>query len=310
MLRLSKHDLLTGLLAFGFLFSAGVVQAGFAVDGSLLDWGGDATLNFGLPNNTTGSGVGDGFTFQYHHEDSSDTAGDTGPLGPNHGGQNYDGEFLGVGQFASKLLIAIVTGQRPDNGFQRYAPGDIRITTSDGSIFGIEVGGGAGGGSGSAITEGASGSTYSLNSNGYTSGHTASPAVGPGSDHKAGALFLTSAANWILDPISGGTPPFDGQQPVQLQFTGGTFLGMADFIYTRDAVTSQKAAIELAIDLSLFGSGVSITSVQWAPSCGNDVLHVGVTPGMIQVPEPASFLLGLLGVGGIAGVRRIRRRNA
>ena len=211
--------------ALAVSLSASAVQAGLVtVNGDLSEWGGNAALDFSLPNNAVGTATVGGLTFRYHHEDSSDTAGDSGPLGPNHGGQNYDGEFLGVGVDGTDLVIAIVTGQRSDNGFTRFAPGDIRITTTNGSIYGIEVGGGAGGGPGAAITEGANGSTYALNSSGYTTGHTSSPGAGPGSDHTAGALFLTDSSDWILDPINGGTPPFDGLQPVQLQFTEGTFL--------------------------------------------------------------------------------------
>jgi hypothetical protein len=65
------------------------------------------------------------------------------------------------------MYLAIVTGQRPDNGLSTYSPGDIYMTTPLG-IVSIEVGGGPGGGAGGAIAEGAEGSTYNVYSNGYT----------------------------------------------------------------------------------------------------------------------------------------------
>ena len=52
----------------------------------------------------------------------TDNAGDGGYLGPYYGGQNYDGEFLAASFDGVKLSIVVVTGQRPDNGFSRFAP--------------------------------------------------------------------------------------------------------------------------------------------------------------------------------------------
>lgn len=291
------------LAAAVVLFSASV-EAGFVVDGDLSDWGvTNSTLTtWTIASVSSGAAIGDGFEFKYMREDSSDTAGDSGFLGPNYGGQNYDAEFLGVGRNGSYLVIAIVTGQRPDNGFARFAPGDIRIGTSLG-YFGVEVGGGAGGNGGAAINEGAPGSTYTLNSSGFTTAHTASP---PGNLHTAGSVWLTSPSDWILDPITAGTPPFDGKQPVQLQFTGGILKGTADYIYTLNSLTAQHAVIELAIPMSVFG-GALIESVQWAPACGNDVLYVETA---IHSPEPATLVMSLLGMAGFAGVRRYRRNAA
>ena len=50
---------------------------------------------------------------------------------------------MGVALQGNVMYIAIVTGQRPDNGLMRYSPGDIYMTTPVG-VVGIEVGGGVG----------------------------------------------------------------------------------------------------------------------------------------------------------------------
>ncbi len=94
----------------------------------------------------------------YAIEDTSDSAGDNGFVGPNYGGQNYDVEFLGVKQQGSRIYLAMVSGLRPDNGFERFGPGDIRLVVN-GVTYGIEVGGGVGGGAGGMLTGGMEGST-------------------------------------------------------------------------------------------------------------------------------------------------------
>lgn len=92
----------------------------------------------------------------YRSEDKSgsnnDTYGDSQYVGPNTGGQNYDVEFLGVAAsgnstLGTKLHIGIASGIRPDNGFSRFAPGDImiRVTNltqnSPTKVFALETGG-------------------------------------------------------------------------------------------------------------------------------------------------------------------------
>lgn len=289
-------------------------QAGFVVDGDLRDWeivNNSAHTDWDVPA-VSGIGVyttSYGFKFKYAREDSSDTAGDSGYIGPNSGGQNYDTEFLAAGVFGSELRISIVTGQRRDNGFERFAPGDLRITMTPGGgtevIYGLEIGGGRGGTTGTSVNLGDPGSTYGLNSSGFTTSHTAS-ATGPiGTAHVAGSIWRTTDTDWILDPISGGTGdkfwPEPGKDPVQLQFTGGTYAGMASaYKYKFGSSLGQKAVIEISIPMSVFG-GLAFWSVQWGPSCGNDILHV---------PEPASFGILMTGALGFLGVAGLRRRKS
>jgi len=259
-------------------------RAGLIVDGHLADWGvvvadhNGSTYGFLSGLDLLGS----------HIEDQNDTAGHSFVLGPNQGGQDYDAEMMAVALEGGRIFIAIVTGQRPDNGLASFGPGDIRIETESGTL-GIEVGGGVGGGSGSLITAGAPGSTYTLDGNGVTKSHAvAAPAQVAGS--------IWSGATWLLDPIA-------PKGPVQLQINAGsTLVGMADYVYTRDSLTTQHAVIELSFDLALLGGWGRPFSVHWRPACGNDELDVHA---VIPIPEPG--VLAMTAVG--AAMATIRRRR-
>src|SRR3569623_1307118 len=161
---------------FAVVASSSISAAPIVIDGNLDDWG--LTVSDGNESNFLHPRADIGLLSYY--------------LGPGYGGQNYDAEFMGVALQGSTLYITIVTGQRPDNGFNRYSPGDIRITTANG-LYGIEVGGGKGGRGGAAITEGERGSTYRLNASGYTVGYKKTAA-----GQYVGSLW--SNVDWILDP--------------------------------------------------------------------------------------------------------------
>jgi hypothetical protein len=312
MRRVFKHALRGCAAALSLSWAISSASAAIvSVDGSLADWGvAVAPANassFGVPANSSGTRVLSGFSYQYQVEDQSDSAGHTGFLGPEYGGQDYDAEFLGAGVDNGRLVIAIVTGQRPDNGTSFFGPGDIRIMTNIGT-FGVEVGGeyGHNGGAASAATtEGALGSTYKLdasgvtlgvrNSNGATSGNATGLVSNVG--QQAGSVWLNPT--WINDPIA--NPP---TTPTQMQFTGGTLMGLADYYFSRDAGPNDHAIIELAIPYAFFGDGVIVTGVQWAPSCGNDIVQVATN---YRMPEPATF--GMLLIGALGAVVIARRRN-
>jgi hypothetical protein len=280
----SKAVLVLGWLAAWCVASA-ATAAPLVVDGSLADWGftvADNNLSTFVPSND--------YTLQgLVTEDTSDTAGDSFFLGPNYGGQNYDVEAMAVATQGGFLHVAIVTGQRPDNGLARYSPGDLKIVTGGGT-YGVEVGGGAGGGAGTALSAGAAGSTYTLDANGFTISHATANA-----QQLVGTVW--HEPNWVLDPIA----PFE---QVQMQMdAGGTLVGQASLVYTRNAVTTQHAIIELAIPLSFFED--PILSIMWRPSCGNDELIVG---SLNIVPEPGSFVLAAAAAVGILPL--VRRRKA
>lgn len=289
----------------GFLMTlcGAAANAGFVADGSLTDWG--SNNSWTTDSWITGlTGTGSGFTYVFFKDDLAGNAGHSGVLGPNQGGQDYDAEFMGVAVIGNKLVISIVTGQRADNGASYYSPGDIRIQANN-AIYGVEVGGGVGGGSQTQVNYNDAGATYLVNSNGFTTSpylDSTHPA-----DHKAGTVWKD--ATWINDPISTptgptGPPNFYGQNPVQ-QFTGGTHVGdSTDYKYVMDSSHGQHAVIELSIDLGAFVGSITIDEIQWAPACGNDFVYVQPN---IHVPEPASFAMGLLGVVGVAGLRRQRR---
>ena len=286
---------------------------GIAINGNLSDWGVSVAdnngSNFGVAAGAGQATLGDGSVMYYHLEDQHDLAGHSTLLGPNYGGQDYDAEFMGVVLNGTQLSIAIVTGQRPDNGFTFFAPGDIRIQTSQG-VFAVEVGGGMGGGSGTAITEGALGATYRLNANGETKGALLSDGTAVGDLSGPNPQLVANASQtagsiwkdpeWIFDPI---VP----QGPTQMQFVGGTRVGDADYIYTRNSSTSQHSIIELTLDAALLGGGI-LESVYWRPSCGNDELNVDVDRQI--VPEASTLVSwGLLAFCAALGMVFNKRRK-
>ena len=283
-------------LGLGVAMSAASASA-ITVDGNLSDWGitvaDNNNSNFSSPSTTIGLEAS--FT-----EDQNDFAGNNGYVGPNYGGQNYDAEFMGVAVQGNIMYIAIVSGQRPNNGLSKYSPGDIYMTTPVG-IVGIEVGGGIGGGAGGMITEGDAGSTYNLSSNGYTQSYGTTDAA-----QTAGSVWAN--ADWIQDPIAPGSP-------VQMEINGAsTKVADADYAYTRDTDTNQHSVIELALDLTnlLDEDGSGSIGIHWSPSCGNDIVHalinVSAPITTTEVPEPGSALVWLVGVGMI-GAMRVRRRK-
>ncbi|MEX2455453.1 MAG: hypothetical protein WD470_12155 [Rhodospirillaceae bacterium] len=272
------------------LSGAPASASSITIDGNLSDWGvfvGDNnTSNFSSPS--TGIGLLASFT-----EDQNDEAGDGGYVGPNHGGQNYDAEFLGVALQGSTLYLAIVSGQRPDNGATKFGPGDIHMTIN-GVNYGIEVGGGNGG----VVAAGDAGATYALNSNGFTTGIVSTNAA-----QTAGSVWTD--ISWIDDPIAPATE-------VQMQVDGGsTQVGTAEYVYTGNTVTGQHSIIELALDISnLLGEdGEGLIGIYWSPSCGNDIVQALVLAAVPQndIPEPGSAFVWMLGVAALVGARYRRK---
>jgi len=263
------------LCALAILCAAPIASASpIIIDGSTSDWGPIVADN----NLSTWSFSGDIGLIGSIVEDSDDGAGDGGLVGPNQGGQNYDAEAFGLAYQGGVLYGLIVSGQRPDNGLERYGPGDIVIQTSVANYV-IEVGGGAGGGAGGSIFELDPGSTYDLAGNGFTNSH--------GVTGLAGRVHRNPAM--LNDPIP---PP----GPTQLDHSSaGIVVGTADYIFTRDAFTTQHSVIEFSLPIGLL-NGEQILGAFWAPSCGNDILEV--------VPEPAT--LSLVGLVGLIGLRRRR----
>lgn len=257
------------------------------VDGNVADWGITVADN-NASNFLTLDVAAPAVLLGHAREDNNDLGGDGALLGPHYGGQNYDAEFMAVALQGDRLHVVIVTGQRPDNGLARFSPGDIRIVANTGQVFGIEVGGGAGGVAALLLAAGAPGSTYLLNGSGYTQSHHHSP-------RPVGSIWREP--DWINDAIRHNVP-------VQMAAGGGEFLGVAEYVYTGDAVTSQHAIIELAIDRAIFGAATMLDFF-WAPACNNDNLLVhDDLPA--RVPAPGS--LAALGIGWL-GLRFARKRR-
>lgn len=278
---------------------SGAGASAITIDGNLSDWGVTVADGNNSDFSSPSATIGLVSTFT---EDQNDFAGNGGYVGPNYGGQNYDAEFMGVALQGKTMYLAIVSGQRPDNGIANYSPGDIYMTTPVG-IVGIEVGGGVGGGAGGLITEGDAGSTYNLNSNGYTQSLGTTNAA-----QTAGSVWAN--ADWIQDPIAPGSP-------VQMDINGAsTKVADADYAFTRNSQTSQHSVIELALDLTnlLDDDGNGSIGIHWSPSCGNDIvtalIHVSAPITTTEVPEPGSALVWLLGVGAIGAIRARQRKRS
>ena len=176
------------------LFALSANAMPFTIDGDLDDWG--INVIDGPNNGNPGVGGTDYSGLRsdlagYMEEDTNDGS-NSYKVTPYYGGQNYDGEFFGAAVQGNTLYLAILSGQRSDNGFSLFAPGDIRIGTDMG-IFGIEVGGGHGNNPlPTALGGGEAGSTYTLNGSGYTTGHVYS-------GKSTGSVWLNS--EWIQDQL-------------------------------------------------------------------------------------------------------------
>ena len=307
-------------LAQGMRVAAVVAATGFApalaapaIDGDLRDW--NVTLrdqpaagcvfssNAAICHSSTWTAAtiptvsSPGWTsFAFSHEDTNDVS-NSYVVGPNSGGQDFDVEFLAGAVMGNRLYLAISNGQRPDNSFAAYEPGDIliKIPAANGSgvrTYGVEVGGGAGGlasgnvAAGGAITEGAPGSTYVLN---QVTASTQSVAPTPALQ-TAGSVWLTTIAppphptvngtetggQWIYDPLFGGpvcpADPFCGKQPTQFDISlsavpdqrpdlAGYQAGpvtVADYVYARNATPRGDLPSQLSLQHSVIEVSIDL----------------------------------------------------
>lgn len=276
--------------------------APLTVNGRLDDWG--VTLGDNNTSNLAKVGAGTNAApvpcLGGWCEDQNDNS-NSYAVGPHYGGQNYDVEYLAARKVGNRMYIGIASGLRPDNGFSLYAPGDLFLKVN-GVSYAIEIGGGSGGSLAAAapLLGGMDGTTYTLNSSGYTTAIAAHATA-----QKAGSIWRGSDINIVTDPIT---------HTVNTQFTaksGASPFASADYIYTRnqtpDTVNggflNQHAVIEMSFDLAPFGI-VQEFEAYWGPACSNDGLlyaaRFGPDPEDFHVPEPVStalFAAGLLGLG-------------
>lgn len=284
-----KSRMIQVLFAFSLsTFALTANSTPFTIDGNLSDWG--ILVADGVSGNVVGTDYSALRTDLAGSmvEDTNDTS-NSYKVTPYYGGQNYDGEFFGAAVQNNTLYIAILSGQRPDNGSKLFAPGDIRIGTDKG-VFGIEIGGGASGSTATtALVGGEAGSTYTLDNHGYTLAETSS-------SMEAGSVWF--GADWVQDPFNNSI-----STDVQLVDGTGSKAGDAsDFIFTLNRDTQTHSVVEVALDLSIF-DGATLEEFYWSPSCSNDRLYFDTS--IKTVPEPA--MLALMGFG-FLGLSFARRR--
>lgn len=233
-----------------------------------------------------------------------DGVGTGGWVGPYVGGQNSDVEFLGAIFTGNTLQIAIVSGQMVPNaaaGFvNQFQPGDIRITTRDGRVYGLEVGAGG--------TLGSLGATYSVDANGNASSVGFSDGTWKGNlayvqnplaGQTAGSIWRTSDADWINSSVPAIAP-----LPMQLQVSGGEQDKLVGYAanYQFSLWGTAHSLIQVSLDWTRLGE---ISTIAWGPACSNDYLGIQI------VPEPASLVAWsmVLGAVGLSFARK-RRRHA
>lgn len=160
------------------------IQYNTNATGTVYNAGTNATVGFqkqdGIEGPTSGAPV---FTVNAakRNEDIFDGS-NSQDVDPNRGGQNYDAEWMGTALVGNTLYLGILSGVRPDNGFDKFGVGDVRLVAKNaqGQViaeFGIEVGGGKGGvsgdtaaGVGGTSVANSIGSTYLLDGSGNTTG--------------------------------------------------------------------------------------------------------------------------------------------
>ncbi len=268
----------------------------FVANGSLSEWGvasDFSNLQNNASNQCTASAIATiGATFTCEKYAGTNN---NGYLGPQYGGQNYDVAFMGLATNSAKnaLYFGLVSGQRPDNGMNSYSPGDLFFKLN-GVNYVIEMAGGAGhsGAGVAAQTLGATGSTYTLNSQGYT----ASVANPVNENQTFGSIWKVADGTTKTGVLnSSGTG-----RPIQFEArAGASRVGMASAAYsTRDSLSGQYATYELSLDLAtlgISGVGAQVSAVEayWGPSCYNDYLEqsINFTTPPNQTPEPGTLVL-------------------
>jgi hypothetical protein len=264
----------------------------YLIDGNLDDWG------ITIVNDDDSLLIDPVSGITYWVEDDPDHWGDGGPVGPGYGGQNYDAEAICAALDDSWLYFAVASGARPDNGWERYEPGDIMITNSAGTMFALET----------------TGYRYDLDGAGFVANDPTT--VTSMQTGVAGHLYQVhgyypedSGSTLVMRGLTNWSLAADNQDPVQL-YSVGASISNIEFVFNNDfninGSPSQHSFMEGRISRTLLGGlDDNIVNVHWANACGND-------GGSAATPEPSTALMFVVGSFALLGFCRkelFKRKN-
>lgn len=306
------------------------------VDGNMVDWnitlkdgvGTPATqTNFGTyaPGGATNLGV---FVDDHCADNSSSCLFPTQV--PGHtigGGQDFDSEFIAAAQNGTKLYIAIVSGQRPDNAAANYEPADLKIGQTGGLnagvTYGIELGAcGTAAGCVHAVNGTENGVTWALNGSANSAGPGSTPAGQTTGAIFKNASFRTGAYGDPGIQLDTNTTPHareNASDPNNATPIAGSGLniGALDALAEGASGSTTHWVIEMELDLeTLLQTGTDHSSwhntsldLTWGPSCYNSHIEVTLTTPQGDIPNPEPATLAVFGLG-ILGLGALRRRKA
>lgn len=268
--------LITLALLVGLTMASGAHA--FVIDGNLADWG--VTRNTGASGWIPSSGI------LYTAEDQNSSY-----LNPGYGGQAYDAEAIYASILGNKLYIALATGHAPNT---RHNPSGNSYGAGD---FAIDFG---------------KNGSYEL---GINIQHAINSSGGKESFGVEGGVYGNPSWALGLWNSAGAYDPAHPDPTHPTYMTAGSYLGMADLVYTTTGQTGfgqwsnhTHYFYEMSLGLDLLAAAgwdqKSTFNIHWAQNCANDSIIVDPPAPVSEPGTLALFPLGLM------GLLAMRRRNS